>query len=141
MSQEHNQALRARYESISQGDLAAAFRDVHPDFELKTADRVPLAGIYRGAEAAARFLEDFLEPFEEASFEPEEFFEHGDRIVVLLVGRFRYEGSTAAVENRIGAVWTMRDGMPVRCEMFAERERALRAAGLSTRSVSEGRRR
>jgi ketosteroid isomerase-like protein len=52
MSQSHVEALRARYEAVSKDDLGAVFRDVHPDFELKTADRVPGAGTYRGAAAA-----------------------------------------------------------------------------------------
>jgi hypothetical protein len=37
---------------------------------------------------------------------------------------FRHEGSSAVVENRIGALWIMRRGKPVRCEMFPEREKA-----------------
>ena len=85
MSQSHVDALRARYEAVRKGNLAAQFSDVHPDFELKTSDRVPGAGTYRGGEAAGRFYEDLLEPFEEVSYEAREFFEHGDQIVVFLV--------------------------------------------------------
>ena len=40
-------------------------------------------------------------------------------------------GSTAVVQNRIGQVWTMRDGKAVRCQVFAQREEALEAVGLS----------
>jgi ketosteroid isomerase-like protein len=54
MSQSHVEALRARYEAVSKDNLGAVFRDVHPDFELKTADRVPGAGTYRGAAAGCR---------------------------------------------------------------------------------------
>jgi hypothetical protein len=35
------------------------------------------------------------------------------------------------VENRIGALWTMRDGKPSRLEMYPQREKALEAAGLT----------
>jgi ketosteroid isomerase-like protein len=129
MSDAEIQALRARYDALSRGDRAAAFRDVHPDFELKTVDRVPNAGTYRGSEDATRFLEDLWEPFEEVTLRPEEFFERDDRIVVFLLVHARHKGSDAVIETRIGALWTMQDGKPVRCEMFAQREKALKAAG------------
>jgi ketosteroid isomerase-like protein len=127
MAQRNIEELRARYEALSRGDRAAAFRDVHPDFELKTVERVPSAGTYRGAEEATRFLEDLWEPFEQVIVEPQEFFERGDRIAVFLHVRLRHKGSSATMENRIGALWTIRDGKAVRCEMFAERETALKA--------------
>ena len=103
---------------------------MHPDFELKTAARVTNPGVYRGPNEAARFFEDLLEPFEEVSVEPLEFFEHGDRIVVFVLVRSRPTGSTATVENRVGHLWTMRDGRAIRLELFPRREEALEAAGL-----------
>jgi ketosteroid isomerase-like protein len=131
MSQPDVEAIRARYEAASRGDPGAVFRDVHPDFELKTADRAPNAGTYRGAQAATGFYADLAEPFEQVVYEPQECFARGDRVVVYLRARFRPKGSSAVVENRVAAFWTMRDGLPVRCEMFARREQALGAAGLS----------
>jgi ketosteroid isomerase-like protein len=125
------EVLRAGYEAVNRGDWAAAFRDVHPDFELKTADRVLNPGTYRGVDAATRFFEDLLEPFDRVTIEPQEFVESGDRIVVMLLTRFRPRGSSAEVQNRIAHLWTMRDGKAARCEIFPEREKALEAAGLS----------
>src|SRR5829696_6994785 len=130
MSQADIEDLRGRYEAVSQGDRAAAFRDVHPGFTLQTADRVPNAGTYLGGEDATRFLLDLWEPFEEVTLQPQEFIETGDRIVVILRVRFRHRGSASTVENRIAALWTMRDGKPVRCEMYPQPEKALEAAGL-----------
>jgi ketosteroid isomerase-like protein len=127
----HVDELRARYEGISKEDLGVVFRDVHPEFELKTADRVPGAGTYRGAEAATRFFTDLVDPFEEVSYIPEEFFEHRNQVVVYLHIRFRPGGSSSMVENHIGSLWTFRDGQPVRCEIFPQREKALEAAGMS----------
>jgi ketosteroid isomerase-like protein len=131
MSQADIEDLRARYEAISRGDRGAGFRDVQPGFTLKTGEQVPNAGTYLGAEAATRFVEDLWEPFEEVTMEPQEFFERGDQIVVLLVVRARHKGSSAVVENRIGALWTMREGKPLRLEMYPKREQALEAAGLT----------
>jgi len=133
MSAADIEAIRAREEAVSRGDREAVFRDVHPGFTLKTPDRVPNAGTYLGSAEANRFMVDFWEPYEEVSVEPEEFHENGDDIVVLLRVRSRYKGSSAPVDIQVAALWTMRDGKPLRCEMFPEREKALEAAGLEGR--------
>jgi ketosteroid isomerase-like protein len=135
MSHFQREALRARYKATSKENLGAVFADVHPDFELKTAERVPGAGIYRGAEAATKFFEDLVEPFEDVGYEPQRFFERGDKIVVFLIVRFKPRGTSAVVENQIGALWTIRDGKPVRCEMYPQREQALVAAGMSEQDL------
>jgi uncharacterized protein len=122
--------IRARYEAVSRGDRGAVFRDVGPGFTLQTPDRVPNAGTYLGGQEANRFMADFWAPFEEVTVEPQEFFENGDRIAVLLRVRSRHKGSSAFVEINVGTVWTMRDGKPIRCEMFPQPEQALEAAGI-----------
>jgi ketosteroid isomerase-like protein len=131
MSQTDIETLRQAYEAFSRGDWNAAFAAGHPDLEFKTADRVISPGTYRGREEVTRFFEDLLEPFEEVVAKPQEFFERGDRIVVFVLVRSRPRGSSAVVENRIGHLWTMRDGKVARFEIFPEREKALEAAGLS----------
>jgi uncharacterized protein len=118
-------------EAVNRGDWDSAFRAAHPDFEYKTADRVPLAGTYRGPEEVRRFLGDQRKEFEEFHNEPEQFFERGDRIVVFLLLRVRPIGSSAALQLRIAHVWTLRDGKAARCEVFPVREEALEAVGLS----------
>jgi ketosteroid isomerase-like protein len=131
MSQSQAEAVRARYEGLSKATLHSTFEDVHPDFELKTADRVPNAGIYRGAEAATKFVEDLFEPFDEVTYVAQKLFEHRNQVVIYLAVRFHPPGSSSVVENHVGALWTFRDGLPVRCEMFPKRELALEAAGMS----------
>jgi ketosteroid isomerase-like protein len=129
MSQADIELLRAGYEAVNRGERELAFRDAHPDFELKTADRVTNPGTYRGREDTLAFFDDLFEAFEEVRTEPEEFFDHGDRIVAFVVVRSRPKGSSAFVENRIAHVWTMRDGKVARLEIFPEREKALEAVG------------
>ena len=53
------------------------------------------------------------------------------RIVAFLLVRSRYKGSSAFVEIQVANLWTMRDGKPISCEMFPQREKALEAAGLA----------
>ena len=130
MSESDVEELRARYEAVSAGDRGAIFRHVQPGFTLKTPDRVPNAGTYLGGEEANRFMHDFWAPFEEVIIEVQESFESGDRIVLFLQVRSRHKGSSAFVEIQVGVLWTMRDGKPIRCEMFPEPEKALEAAGI-----------
>jgi ketosteroid isomerase-like protein len=128
MSQEDRETLRLVYEAYNRGDSTAALCGMHPDIEWKT---IRSGGPYRGHDEVRRFLEDMREPFEEVVAEPEEWFEHADRIVVFVRIRARPRGSDAVAENRVGYVWTMRDGKALRCETFPRREDALEAVGLS----------
>jgi uncharacterized protein len=123
--------LQAGYEAFSRGEWNSVFRAAHPDIELITTDRVTNPGTYRGVDDIRRFFEDLFAPFEEVVAEPEEFLERGDQVVVLVVVRSRPRGSSAFIENRIGHLWTMRDGQVVRFQIFPEREKALEAAGLA----------
>jgi ketosteroid isomerase-like protein len=130
MSQADIEALRAGYEAFNRGDWDAATRLAHPEFELQTADRITNPGTYRGTDTVRRFFEDLFEPFDEVVVEPEEFHERGDQVVVFLLVRLRPTGSSAVVENRIGHLWTIREGRPVRLAVFPRREEALEAADL-----------
>jgi ketosteroid isomerase-like protein len=127
VSQADIETLRAGYEAVSRGERDKAFRDAHPDFELKTADRVTNPGTYRGAEAARLWFEDLWEPFEEIVVEPQEFRQRGDRIAVVIVVRSRPQGSSALIENRIGQLWTFRDGKAIALEIFPDPREALEA--------------
>ena len=88
-----------------------------------------LVGLRRGDGG----FDEFFEPFEEVEAEPQDVFESGDRIVVFFLLRSRPRGSSAIVEIRGADLWTMRDGKAARLEIFPQRERALKAAGLSER--------
>jgi ketosteroid isomerase-like protein len=124
------ETLRLGYQAVSRGDWDSPAQFAHPEFELQTAERIVNPGTYRGVEAVRRFFEDLFAPFDEVVVEPEEFFVRGDRIVVFVATRLRPAGSSAVVENRIGHLWTMRDGKAVRLQIFPRREDALGAAAL-----------
>ena len=60
----------------------------------------------------------------------ERFVDAGDRVAVIATMRGRGSGSGVEVENRHGAVWTIRDGKAVRFEWFSEPGEALEAVGV-----------
>jgi uncharacterized protein len=131
MSQTDIEILREGYEAFNRGDRGAVFGSAHPDIELITADRITSPGTYQGIEAVGTFFDDLFAPFEEVEAMPEKFFDTGDRIAVLLHVRLRPRGSSATLENRIGHLWTFREGKAIRFQIFPEREKALEAIGMS----------
>jgi ketosteroid isomerase-like protein len=122
--------LRAGYEALGRGEWDEAFRHLDPEVELTTADLVPNPGVYRGRDEVRRFFEDLLEPFEEVHIEPEEFFQRNDQIVAFLRITWMPSGTTATVENRVGHLWTVRDGRATHLRLFPRREEALEAVGM-----------
>ena len=97
MSAEDRETLRLVYEAGSRGDWEVVLRGMHPDIEWKTTRM----GTYRGHEEVIRLFEDLREPFEEVMTEPEEWFDHGERIVVFVRIGARPRGSDAVTENRV----------------------------------------
>jgi ketosteroid isomerase-like protein len=137
MSQENVEIVRSMYEAFNRRDWRrdwdTAFRDqpLDVEFELTTPPRGPNAGTYLGREEVQSFFQEMGTAFEAWTAEPEEFFEHGDQIAVVVKGRMRPKGSSAEIENRNGHLWTIRDGTLVSLRLFAKPEEALEAAGLS----------
>ena len=130
MSERNVELIRDVYEAGNRGDWAALFRIAHPDIEWETDPRLPNAGTYRGREEIQRFYEDQAAPFDRSVIELERLVANGDYVVALVRVRRRLRGSTAEIDLRLGHLWTIRDGKVVRGQAFAERERALEAAGL-----------
>ena len=131
MSQENVEIVRQVYEAFNRGDWGAVYRDFHPDAEMTTPPRGLDAGIFRGREEGQAYWEDFLRPYEAVTTEPEEFLESGDQLLVFIKTRARPTGSSAEVEFGTGHLWTIRDGTVASLRIYPEREKALKAAGLS----------
>jgi ketosteroid isomerase-like protein len=90
MSQENMEIVRSTYEAVNRRDWDAAFRDQSPDVELTTPrelNRDPTPGPIGGASSVQRFWEELLTACDAASAEPEEFFERGDQVAVVVEKR------------------------------------------------------
>jgi ketosteroid isomerase-like protein len=71
-----------------------------------------------------------IEGFEDWSFDIEEVFDAGDQVVTIVRQRGKAKHGGPEVEMRFAQVWTFRDGLIARMEMYADRNEALEAAGL-----------
>jgi len=129
MSQENVELVRRVYDALNRGDWDAVFRDMHPDFEM-TTQRLD-AGTHRRREAVQGLGEDYIAAFDNMVFEPEEFLENGDQVVVLVTRRARPKGGSGEIVVRNGHLFTVRNGTILSMKSFPDPEKALEAAGLS----------
>jgi ketosteroid isomerase-like protein len=129
MSRENVEIIRAIYDDWLRGEMATDKFD--PEIAMVESKTIPGAPSAYGIDAVLRYMESFRKYWSEIRFEPLEYIDAGDRVVVLarLVGRGKSSG--AEVERTWAYVWTLRDEKALRMDAYADRAEALEAAGLS----------
>jgi ketosteroid isomerase-like protein len=135
MSVENVEAARRGFEALDSGGVEAFLDFIDPQFEMTTpADMTVEPATYRGHEGMRRYFDSFYEIMDEVRFEPHEFIDAGDRVVVpaRLVARGRDTGIEAV--QQLTMVWTLRGGKAIGCETYATKDEALEAAGAAANS-------
>jgi ketosteroid isomerase-like protein len=129
MSQENVEIIRALYEDWLRGDIGIDKLD--PEIAMFESTTLPGAVSAVGIDAVRRYMESFAKYWEEIRFEPQEYIEAGEQVLVVarLVGRGKASG--VAVERIWAYVWTLRSGRVLRMDGYASRDEALQAAGLA----------
>jgi ketosteroid isomerase-like protein len=77
-----------------------------------------------------RYLDDWLEMFDDSRIEVEEFIDAGDRVVVMQHGSGKSKRTGIPVDMRYAVVYTVQDGEIVRGREYATRAEALKSVGL-----------
>lgn len=133
MSDDHAKAVRAVYESWSQGDFRAAVNLLDPQVIIVLGPQFGYAETktYLGPESIAAYTRDLLETWPNFRMEAEEIVVAGDSVLVHV--HQTGAGSTSGVptELRYFTLWSFRAEKVIRIESFRERAEALDAAGLS----------
>jgi len=135
MSEENVELLREMYGGWRgqwvQTSLAQLGESLHPQAELHQAREIPDAEDYYGRGEFLRGMRRWLEDWDDFRYLPEEVIDLGERAFmrVRVSGRAR----TSGIELDLDAfhLWTFRDGMPWRCEVFLDEKTARAAARLS----------
>jgi ketosteroid isomerase-like protein len=132
-------------------DLARAFRDerayaavlkptlggrLHPDAEcvivMPGDDPRNPRNLHRGLHGFRDACLEWIAPWESYHVvEIEDIIDLGDSALVLVRDRGRMRGMSGDVDLRGAAIWTVREGLVIRAEFYADREQAFDVAGLS----------
>jgi ketosteroid isomerase-like protein len=128
MSQENVEQVRRFYREPD--PLTAMAARVHPDVEVDFTAVYPDRPVLRGLDEVRRFRAEG--PWGELHFEPERFFDVDDeRVLVFVRVAARGKESGVPVESPpVAHEFTIRDGLLLRLRVYADRDRALEAAGL-----------
>jgi ketosteroid isomerase-like protein len=131
MSQENVEIVRRVFEQLRRGDLAGLLGSVDADCELHENVLAPDAAVYHGRDGVSKWFEASVEAFSEFRFEPEQFIESGDWVVVPVSAHGRGRASGAEFGARYVTVFKFRLGKTVFVASYADLTEALEAAGLS----------
>jgi ketosteroid isomerase-like protein len=118
--------IKQGFEDLSNGGYETMLPLIAPDFEFTTPpDLASEPDTYRGPEGMTRYFESFYEAMDEIRFQPHEFREIGEWVVVpcTLTARGRSTGLEA--EQYAVLAWMLRDGQAVRLEVFSELSEAV----------------
>src|SRR5687767_13220825 len=124
MSRENVELVRSVYDAAGRGDNDAAFELYAPDIEWdvtpSAAAQLGLEPVYRGHEGVRRYWRDYLSAFERLDFQLEELVDAADRVLAVARERALGRVSGIAFENRVFAVWTLRNGEITRMRAFLD---------------------
>jgi ketosteroid isomerase-like protein len=119
--------VRRILESWDEGRLDAALALIHPDIEWHEPPDMPDQTIAHGREAALKALQTWFATWSTYENELRAVQEAGERVLVEYRQRMVGAGSSVAVESDLFQVWTVRDGLAVRMEMYTDRAQAVAA--------------
>jgi hypothetical protein len=128
MSQENVELLREMYKRRSLAEFADS---IHPQAELHQARAVPDTDAYYGREEFVRGASLWLEEWETFRYTPEDVIDLGERALMRVHISGRAKASGIKLDQTAFHLWTFREGMPWRCDVFSAERPALEAAGLS----------
>jgi ketosteroid isomerase-like protein len=132
MSQQNVDVVRDSWTALAAGGLDAMAEFWDEEISWRAIEDAPDdVGEMHGVAAARRYVEDWLDMFEDIVNVPQELLDVGDERVIAVqhvTGRARLSG--IETELRYAVVYTLRDGKIVRVKEYRNREQALDAVGL-----------
>jgi ketosteroid isomerase-like protein len=132
MSQENVEIVRRGFEQFRATGRFAAL-EVAPEFawDMSNFQGWPERQVYEGVAGAEAFLRDWSAAWDDWSIDSEALHDAGDKVVDLLRQRGRSKAAGMPVDMSFAMVWTLRDGVGTRMEMYSDPAEALKAVGLA----------
>lgn len=126
MGAEDVDLITQAFDDLSRAGVEGLLPWVHPEFEMTTP--LGLAAepqTYRGREGVRRWFDSFYEVMDEVTLEPYELEDAGGgRILVLLTIRARGQSSGLETAQRTIGIYTLRDEMLARIDLYSTVEEA-----------------
>jgi ketosteroid isomerase-like protein len=133
MSQENVEIVRRLWQAFMDGGLGDLMEYFDREVNWRAMEGAPDdVGEMNGRDAVRRYLQDWLDTFEDITSVPVELLDGGGDHVVAMIhvtGRARLSG--IETELRYAVVYTIRDGKIVRGREYADRQQAVAAVGLA----------
>ena len=129
--------VRRVYNAAGRSDWNTLAELLDPDFEFRgTVGGLEEGRIARGAQQFREVFEkEDLDAWDERRFEPEEFIDAGDCVVVVQREYRRGRGSGVELETETAIVFEVRGGRVVRIQGYMDPVSALEAVGLSAQDA------
>jgi ketosteroid isomerase-like protein len=131
MSLENVEIVRNVYDAWSRSDPSQAFDFLDPDVVWEAIEEAPDAGTYCGHSGVKRYMDDWLQDFEDFAFEFGPPVETDGRLVLEQWGRNTGKGSGLNTEIHYAAVYTFRRGKVLTVKEYNTCAEALEAVGVS----------
>jgi ketosteroid isomerase-like protein len=130
MSEENVEIIRGMFDAWNRRDFAAAQAAWAPEIEIEMSVEGIIDGTYRGYDGLAEVMR-FWGAFAEFRSDIREARSVRDKVFITVhhFGRGKSSGIEVDMEN--WQVFTLRNGQIVKYEVYADRQKALEAAGLS----------
>ena len=127
MSQENVEVVRRIYEAFAAGDVAAILEAADPNIRCYDRPDRPGASVYSGHDGLLEFRESDRDVFENVRYEPSDFIDAGDHVVVRIRQTGRGKASSVPVEEVIANAWKLRDSKCVEVRVYSSEREALEA--------------
>ncbi|HET9121644.1 MAG TPA: nuclear transport factor 2 family protein [Solirubrobacterales bacterium] len=116
-------------EAFNAGGIEGILPLIHPDFEATTPPELASEpDTYRGPEGIRRWFDSFDDVMEEIRWDAHSFREVGDdRVLVEFTLRARGKSTGLDFGQEAVMVWSLRDGMAIRLDLYPTLEQAMAA--------------
>ena len=132
MSQENVETVRESLSAFTDGGIDAVMEFWDAEISWRAIEGAPDdVGEMRGPEAVRRYLQDWLDMFDDVTNVPEEVLDLGDdRVVTVQHATGRAKASGVQTDIRYAVVYTLRDRKIVRGREYIDLNEALEALRL-----------
>lgn len=137
MSRDAIDLVRSGYRAWNRGDRDWVLEHMSPEIEWTTPPEDPERGTYSGYEGVQEFWGQWRAAVGKLVFEPEEFIDAGDHIVVTAQRSGTGEHSGLSVSDRVTQLFSFENGKCVRVIEFYDKADALREIGMDPESAPE----